>query len=46
MLVDEGASYGTFLEGKGKLQENCPVAIKEGDVFYVGSREQAFRVEM
>lgn len=46
MLMDVGSSYGTALEGKGKLQANIPVALKCGDVFYVGSREQAFRVEM
>jgi len=46
MLMDVGSSYGTALEGKGKLAANSPIALKCGDIFYVGSKDQAFRVEM
>lgn len=46
MLQDVGSSYGTFVKGKGQLQAGIPVAIKCGDIFYIGSREQSFVLEM
>lgn len=44
MLMDCGSSYGTYLEGKGRLQAQWPVAVKDGDVFYVGEKNNGFRI--
>ena len=46
MLMDVGSSAGTVLRGKGKLPANAPVAVVEGDVFYLGSKENGLTIRM
>ena len=41
MVMDLGSTSGTFLRGKGQLPPNAPVAIVEGDVIYLGSKQNA-----
>lgn len=45
MLVDLGSSYGTFVEGKGKLTPQTPVALKEGDKFCLGEKKNMFIIK-
>lgn len=44
MLMDNGSSNGTFLRGTGKLTPMTPVALKNGDVFFLGEKNNAFQV--
>lgn len=44
MLMDSGSSYGTYTQ-TGKLQPMHPVAVKSGDVFYIGEKKNCFKVE-
>lgn len=44
MLIDNGSTYGTYLRGTGKLTPQQPVALKDGDVFYLGEKKNAFRL--
>ena len=44
-LMDLGSSYGTLLGDGVKLTANKSVVLKDGDVFYLGSKKQAFKVE-
>lgn len=44
-LEDIGSSYGTFLSGSGKLVPNQPVAVRTGDVFYLGEQSNSFRID-
>ena len=43
-LTDRGSSYGTFLAGGTKLEANKPIDLHPGDSFYLGSKENSFRV--
>ncbi len=43
MLMDCGSSYGTFTT-EGKLQPMRPVPIKYGDVFYIGEKNNCFKI--
>ena len=45
MLVDLGSSYGTFVEGKGKLSPQTPVVLKEGDKFCIGENRNMFVIK-
>jgi hypothetical protein len=45
MLEDLGSTYGTFLEGYGRLSANAPVEIKKGDSFYLGEKGNLFLVQ-
>ena len=45
MLVDLGSSYGTFVEGKGKLSPQTPVVLKEGDRFCIGEQRNMFVIK-
>lgn len=41
MVMDLGSTSGTYLRGKGQLPPNAPVAVVEGDVIYLGSKQNA-----
>ena len=45
MLMDMGSSYGTYLKGKGRLNIEQPVAVKAGDVFYIGEKNNSFIIK-
>lgn len=45
MLMDMGSSYGTYLKGKGRLNIEQPVAVKAGDVFYIGEKNNSFVIK-
>ena len=44
MLMDMGSTSGTFLQGKGQLSANVPVPLVEGEIFYLGSKENALTI--
>ena len=44
MLMDNNSTYGTYLQGTGQLTPQQPVALKDGDVFYLGEKKNAFRL--
>lgn len=46
MIMDLGSSSGTFLRGKGQLQPNVPTALVEGDVIYLGSKQNALSIQV
>lgn len=43
-LMDCGSTYGTYLERYGKLPPQKPVALKQGDTFYLGSKKNGFTI--
>lgn len=43
-LTDIGSKYGTFLSNGQKLTPNVPVVLRKGDRFWLGSKDQTFRV--
>lgn len=43
-LTDLGSKYGTFLGNGQKLTANVPVVLRRGDRFWLGSKDQSFRV--
>ena len=43
-LVDEGSSYGTFIQGSGRVEAKTPVPLHDGDIFYLGDSKNAFRL--
>lgn len=43
-LKDLGSTYGTYLEGKGRLAANQPMPVKVGDRFYLGSKNEMFEI--
>ena len=43
-LTDRGSSYGTFLASGVKLDANRPYDLHPGDSFYLGAKENSFRV--
>ncbi len=43
-LTDLGSTYGTFLGSGQKLNANSPVTLHRGDTFWLGSRDQMFRI--
>lgn len=45
MLMDCNSTYGTYLKGYGKLQPQKPVALKNGDTFYLGSDKNGFTIK-
>lgn len=45
LLMDCNSTYGTYLKGYGKLPAQKPVAIKQGDLFYLGSEREGFIVQ-
>lgn len=44
MLVDLGSSYGTFLGQGEKLQASMPHVLHSGDEFFLGAKENRFKV--
>lgn len=46
MVRDLGSSWGTYVEGKGKISENQPVALAEGDVISLGSEDVALIIRI
>ncbi len=45
MLVDLESSFGTYVEGKGKLSPHTPVVLKEGDRFCIGEQRNMFVIK-
>lgn len=45
MLMDSGSSYGTFLDGKGRLIPHAPQPVSRGDSFCVGDSRNKFVIE-
>ena len=43
-LTDRGSSYGTFLTGGRKLNNNETVTLKPGDSFYLADTKNEFKV--
>ncbi len=43
-LMDRGSTYGTFLGDKTRLKNNVPYQLKRGDIFYLGSEVNQFRI--
>ena len=46
MLMDLGSSYGTFIEGKGKIVAQAPVELKPGDKFCIGEQKNSFILKL
>lgn len=46
MIMDLGSSWGTFIEGKGKIPANQPVVVSEGDMIHLGSEENTLIIRM
>lgn len=44
MLMDSGSSYGTFTKD-GKLTPMKPIPIKYGDYFFVGEKNNCFKIQ-
>ncbi|MCD7847422.1 MAG: trypsin-like peptidase domain-containing protein [Oscillospiraceae bacterium] len=43
-LKDLGSTYGTYIDGKGRLAANQPMPLKVGDRFYLGSKKEMFEI--
>ena len=46
MIMDLGSTSGTFIRGKGQIPANVPTAVKAGDIFYLGEKNNAFIIRM
>lgn len=44
MLMDCNSTSGTFLKRMGKLTPMVPVALQDGDIFYIGEKANSFEV--
>lgn len=44
MLMDCGSSYGTYMKS-GKLSPMQPVPVRAGDIFYIGEKENCFKIQ-
>lgn len=44
MLMDCNSTSGTFLKRMGKLAPMTPVALQNGDIFYIGEKANSFEV--
>ena len=44
MLVDLGSTYGTFLQNGEKLQPSSPHLVSPGEEFYLGTKDNRFKV--
>lgn len=45
VIVDLGSTYGTYTASGGKLIPNQKTMLRKGDIFYVGTRNNTFRIE-
>ncbi|MCC8150451.1 MAG: FHA domain-containing protein [Lachnospiraceae bacterium] len=45
-LMDSGSTYGTFLQGFGKLSAQQPVRVEDGAVFSLGSEKNSFKIHI
>ena len=43
-LTDLGSTYGTFVGSGQRLNANSPITLHQGDTFWLGSKEQMFRI--
>ena len=43
-LTDLGSTYGTFVGSGQRLNANSPMTLHRGDTFWLGSKEQMFRI--
>ena len=46
MLMDMGSTYGTYIEGRGKLTPQAPVELKVGDKFCIGEQKNSFILKL
>lgn len=44
MIMDCNSTSGTFVKGAGQLQPMKPKELKEGDIFYVGEKNNGFQI--
>ena len=44
-LMDCGSTYGTYLQGVGRLAPQQLIAVRPGAVFYLGSKKVGFRIQ-
>lgn len=44
MLMDCNSTSGTFLKRQGKIAPMVPVAVQDGDVFYIGEKTNSFEI--
>lgn len=44
VLTDLNSSYGTYIQGAGKLTPGSGHFLVSGDIFYLASKQQAFRI--
>ncbi len=44
MLLDQGSSNGTYLNQSGRIAQMFPVALKPGDMFYLGEKLNGFEI--
>lgn len=45
-LIDRGSTYGTYLADGTRLGPNQPYALRPGTEFYIGTKENVFRVDL
>ncbi len=45
LLTDLGSTYGTFLGNGTKLTPHQSVSLRSGDVFYLGHKQQMFKID-
>ena len=46
MLTDKGSRFGTYIKDNVKLEEDKPVYLEPGDIFYLGSNNIGFEVKI
>jgi len=45
VIVDLGSTYGTYTANGSKLIPNQKTMLRKGDIFYIGTRNNSFRIE-
>lgn len=45
-ITDLESSYGTYVENRGRLGSNKPVALHDGEIFCIGDKKNAFKVKI
>lgn len=46
LITDLKSSYGTFINGNVRLEANKATSLHDGDIIYIGSKENAFKVKI
>lgn len=44
-ITDLDSSCGTFIEKRGRLAPNRPIALHDGEIFYIGGKKNSFKVK-